>query len=150
MATGPDEVSEPDPDWAERLRLHRERGRAAWNVVETLDVAAALKEERGAVLVDCLGTWVTRFVDTRALWEAPGAHVHAAVEAATDDLVGALRSRETHDGPAVLVTNEVGLGVVPSHRSGALFRDLLGTVNRRVAAEVAEVHLVVAGRVLQL
>ncbi len=50
----------------------------------------------------------------------------------------------------VLVTNEVGLGVVPEHRSGRLFRDLLGTVNQRVGAAVDEVHLVVAGRVLRL
>ena len=47
-------------------------------------------------------------------------------------------------------TNEVGLGVVPEHRSGRLFRDLLGTVNQRVAAACDEVHLVVAGRVLRL
>ena len=50
----------------------------------------------------------------------------------------------------VLVTNEVGLGVVPAHRSGRLFRDLLGTVNQRFAAACDEVHLVVAGRVLKL
>lgn len=47
----------------------------------------------------------------------------------------------------VLVTNEVGLGVVPEHRSGRLFRDLLGTVNQGFAAACDEVHLVVAGRV---
>jgi adenosylcobinamide kinase/adenosylcobinamide-phosphate guanylyltransferase len=53
-----------------------------------------------------------------------------------------------HD--VVVVTNEVGLGVVPEHRSGRLFRDLLGLVNQRVAAACDEVHLVVAGRVLRL
>ena len=51
---------------------------------------------------------------------------------------------------AVLVTNEVGLGVVPAHRSGRVFRDLLGTVNQRLGAVCDEVHLVVAGRVLRL
>ena len=50
----------------------------------------------------------------------------------------------------VLVTNEVGLGVIPSHRSGVLFRDLLGTVNQRIAAVCDEVHLVISGRVLTL
>ena len=50
----------------------------------------------------------------------------------------------------VLVTNEVGLGVVPAHRSGRLFRDLLGLVNQRLATACDEVHLVVAGRVLKL
>jgi len=50
----------------------------------------------------------------------------------------------------VLVTNEVGLGVVPERRSGRVFRDLLGVVNQRFASECDEVHLVVAGRVLVL
>ena len=65
----------------------------------------------------------------------------------TDEVVEALNRCE-HD--VVLVTNEVGLGVVPEHRSGRLFRDLLGLVNQRVAAACDEVHLVVAGRVLRL
>jgi adenosylcobinamide kinase/adenosylcobinamide-phosphate guanylyltransferase len=50
----------------------------------------------------------------------------------------------------VIVTNEVGLGVVPEHRSARIFRDTLGTINQRVAAACDEVHLVVAGRVLRL
>ena len=48
------------------------------------------------------------------------------------------------------MTNEVGLGVIPAHRSGRLFRDLLGLVNQRLATACDEVHLVVAGRVLRL
>ncbi|HCB04905.1 MAG TPA: hypothetical protein DEQ43_11790 [Nocardioides bacterium] len=68
------------------------------------------------------------------------AHVTALVDAA----VAALGD------DVVLVTNEVGLGVVPAHRSGRVFRDLLGTVNQRFAAASDEVHLVVAGRVLTL
>ncbi|MGN0065921.1 MAG: bifunctional adenosylcobinamide kinase/adenosylcobinamide-phosphate guanylyltransferase [Nocardioides sp.] len=150
VATGPDEAAEPDPDWAERLRLHRTRRPAHWGLEETLAVGKVLDAHPGAVLIDCLGTWVTRLIDARALWDAPGAEVHAMVETETDSLVAALRRRPASAGPVVVVTNEVGLGVIPSHRSGALFRDLLGTVNRRVAQECAEVHLVVAGRVLKL
>ena len=50
----------------------------------------------------------------------------------------------------VLVSNEVGSGVVPEHASGRLYRDLLGTVNTRVAAECDQVSLLVAGRVVPL
>ena len=50
----------------------------------------------------------------------------------------------------ILVTNEVGSGVVPAHRSGGLFRDLLGAVNQAVGEACDEVHLVVCGRVLRL
>jgi adenosylcobinamide kinase/adenosylcobinamide-phosphate guanylyltransferase len=96
------------------------------------------------VLVDCLGTWLTRLVDDAGLWDAPADDVARYVDERTTEAVAALGQT------VVLVTNEVGLGVVPEHRSGRLFRDLLGTVNQRFGATCDEVHLVVAGRVLRL
>lgn len=146
VAPGPDETQEPDPDWARRLQAHRARRPAAWQTVETADVPAAIAASDLPVLVDCLGTWVTRLVDDGRLWEAPAEEVTALVREQTDRLVAALERPQ----PVVLVTNEVGLGVVPAHRSGRLFRDLLGEVNRSVAGACDEVHLVVAGRVLVL
>ena len=85
-------------------------------------------------------------LDERGLWDAPADEVGAVVDALLDAAVAALA--QVPD--AVLVTNEVGLGVVPAHRSGRLFRDLLGTVNQRLASACDEVHLVIAGRVLVL
>ena len=85
--------------------------------------------------------------DDAEAWEQDSDTVHEMVVARTDEVVDALRSCE-HD--VVVVTNEVGLGIVPEHRSGRLFRDLLGIVNQRVGAACDEVHLVVAGRVLRL
>ena len=70
----------------------------------------------------------------------------AAVEGLLEAIVPALDRVDD----VVLVTNEVGWGVVPEHRSGRLFRDLLGEANKRFAAACDEVHLVVAGRVLKL
>jgi adenosylcobinamide kinase/adenosylcobinamide-phosphate guanylyltransferase len=137
LAPGP--TGEPDPEWAARIARHRERRPAHWTTVETTDVAAALGD--GPMLVDCLGTWLTAQLDACG-WDriderfTPHLEALVAAVAAADDLV--------------LVTNEVGLGVVPAHASGRLFRDLLGTVNQRVAAVCDEVHLVVAGRVLVL
>ncbi|QIG43622.1 hypothetical protein G5V58_13405 [Nocardioides anomalus] len=96
------------------------------------------------MLVDCLGTWLTAVVDEAGLWDAPAPTVLDHVTTLSDAAVAALGD------DVVLVTNEVGLGVVPEHRSGRLFRDLLGTVNQRFAAACDEVHLVVAGRVLVL
>ncbi|WP_367650349.1 bifunctional adenosylcobinamide kinase/adenosylcobinamide-phosphate guanylyltransferase [Nocardioides sp. zg-DK7169] len=135
-----------DPDWADRVAAHRSRRPAGWRTLETSDLAAALTGG-GPLLVDCLGTWLTAVVDAAALWEAPVDDVHDHVLAALDPAVEALRAAS---GPVVVVTNEVGLGVVPAHRSGRVFRDLLGTVNQRVAAACDEVHLVIAGRVLVL
>jgi adenosylcobinamide kinase/adenosylcobinamide-phosphate guanylyltransferase len=143
VAPGP--VSD-DADWAVRIAAHRARRPAAWVTLEAHDLAAALARP-GPVIVDCLGTWLTAQLDDRGLWEAPSDEVAAVVEALTEEAVAALAAR--HD-PAVLVTNEVGLGVVPAHRSGRLFRDVLGLVNQRLAAACDEVHLVIAGRVLVL
>jgi adenosylcobinamide kinase/adenosylcobinamide-phosphate guanylyltransferase len=143
VAPGP---VDDDADWRARIAAHRARRPAAWRTLETGDLRSALLVD-GPVLVDCLGTWLTRLVDEARLWEASGVEVAAYVDERVAEFVTALDGK---DHPAVLVTNEVGLSVVPEHRSGRLFRDLLGTVNQRVAAACDEVHLVVAGRVLRL
>lgn len=135
-----------DPDWDERVAQHRARRPAGWLTAETPAIDQAILAAPGPVLVDCLGTWLTAVLDVAALWDEPTAAVYAAVEDRLDALCVALGAHPD----AVVVTNEVGLGVVPAHRSGRLFRDLLGTVNQRVAAVCDEVHLVIAGRVLRL
>ena len=85
-------------------------------------------------------------LDDLGLWDTPSDQARAAVDERSDALCAALTTRDD----VVLVTNEVGSGVVPAHRSGGLFRDLLGAVNQTVADACDEVHLVVCGRVLRL
>jgi adenosylcobinamide kinase/adenosylcobinamide-phosphate guanylyltransferase len=135
-----------DPDWLARIEAHQARRPGAWTTVETTDLAAALATP-GPVLVDCLGTWITAVIDDARLWEASTTEVEAHARKHLGAVVDALTGRPD---PTVLVSNEVGFGVVPDYRSGRLFRDLLGTVNQEVAAVCDEVHLVVAGRVLRL
>lgn len=131
-----------DPEWAERVAGHRLRRPAHWRTVETLDLAAALRGPGGPpVLVDCLSTWLARVMDECGAWEGrPGAA--AAVHARLTDLVAAWRASTR---PVVAVSNEVGSGVVPGTRSGRLFRDELGSLNTRIAAECDEVWLCTAG-----
>lgn len=140
VAPGPER---DDADWAARVRAHRERRPASWETVETHDLAAALATAR-PVLVDCLGTWLAGIIDDAGAWDDPADELTSYVAAQVDAAVAALGER------VVLVTNEVGLGVVPEHRSGRVFRDLLGMVNQRFAESCDEVHLVIAGRVLKL
>jgi len=144
VAPGP-VPSDDDPDWAARVAEHQARRPAHWQTVETTDLAAALGSAE-PTLVDCLGTWVTAVVDELDGWAAAADHWRPELDRRLDAVVAAA-ARSTD---LVLVTNEVGLGVVPAHASGRLFRDLLGTVNQAVAAGGDEVHLVVAGRVLRL
>ncbi len=146
VAPGPTIEEDADPDWAERIAAHRSRRPVTWTTLESRDLAAALTTP-GPLLVDCLGTWLTAVLDREQAWERPGAQVHALVEAR---LLAAVAELRRAIGPVVLVTNEVGLGVVPAHRSGRLFRDLMGLTNQRLAVECDEVHLVISGRVLVL
>lgn len=140
VAAGPER---DDADWEQRVRAHRARRPATWETVESRDLAAALDTDR-PVLVDCLGTWLTGVVDEAGRWDDDQDALGAWLDGLVDQAVASMR------GDVVVVTNEVGLGVVPEHRSGRLFRDLLGSVNQRFGAAVDEVHLVVAGRVLKL
>lgn len=140
-----------DADWAARIAAHRSRRPVSWVTVETAEVASAVSTAPGDVLVDCLGTWLTRLVDEvlpdAAGWDLSTGDLSDALLPRLDALALAL-SRAP--GRVVLVSNEVGMGVVPEHRSGRVFRDLLGSTNQRVAAACDEVHLVVSGRVLRL
>lgn len=145
VAAGPTPTDD-DPDWVARVAAHRARRSASWSTHESGDLAAALALGRPA-LVDCLGTWLTGLIEAAQAWEAPVRELESLVASRLDILLAAL---DAASAPVVMVTNEVGWGVVPAHRSGRVFRDLLGTVNQRVATACDEVHLVVAGRVLVL
>lgn len=136
-ATNPD-----DPEWVERIALHRARRPEHWTTIETADVAQVLRTPgEGTVLVDCLGVWATRMMDHSGIWEdRPGAREQ--LQGHIDELVAALEQTERE---VVLVSNEVGQGVVPEHWSGRFFRDQLGILNSRVAACCERVVFCVAG-----
>lgn len=142
LATGG--VREGDPEWAQRVRLHRARRPDCWRTVETTEVAEELRSATHALLLDCLGTWLTARMDLHHVWDGGALErVHADI----DELVAAWRACPA---PAAAVSNEVGSGVVPATASGRLFRDLLGVLNARMAAASDDVVLMVAGRPLKL
>ena len=147
IAPGPIPDPAGDPEWAARVARHRAERSPRWVTHETSDVAPVVRSSDGAVIVDCLGTWLTGVVDRLGTWDAPLAEWQADFDARLDDLVDAWRSSTAR---LVAVTNEVGLGVVPEHRSGRVFRDLLGTTNQRIADACDDVVLVIAGRALRL
>lgn len=140
VATGPSR--EDDPEWTERVTAHRLRRPAWWRTVETTDLVGVLKAATGAVLVDGIGTWLAAAMDEADAWERP-----SLARPLLDDLVSAWRETEAR---VVAVSEEVGLSLVPATASGRAFGDLLGGLNRRLAAESEEAALVVAGRVLEL
>lgn len=157
VATGPSGVD--DPSWLARVRAHRTRRPAHWRTVETVEIGYLphlLLASTGVLLVDGLGTWITAVFDQCAAWPGqdgnrggtgPGEDPLDRVAKRCDELVEAWRQTTAR---VVAVSDEVGMGVVPATASGRLFRDTLGRLNQRLAAESEEVALVVAGRILPL
>jgi adenosylcobinamide kinase/adenosylcobinamide-phosphate guanylyltransferase len=132
-----------DPDWSERVAAHRARRPSHWNTVESLDLATELqREDERPVLVDCLTLWLTRRLDQVPTWTQSAAAASADLEPDIAALVAALAAARCD---VVLVSNEVGSGIVPANPAGRVFADLLGTLNRRVAEQCQEVVLMVAG-----
>ncbi len=137
---------DPDPDWAARVAAHRARRPAWWRTAETSDVAGVLASANGALLVDGIGTWLAAALGECGAWdEADGWAERLAGR--TGGLVAAWRQTGAR---VVAVSDEAGLGVVPATPAGRLFRDELGRLNQRLAAESDEAELVVAGRILPL
>ncbi|TFV51934.1 bifunctional adenosylcobinamide kinase/adenosylcobinamide-phosphate guanylyltransferase [Blastococcus sp. TF02A-35] len=130
-----------DPEWADRVALHRDRRPASWRTVETVDLVGVLGRPGPPVLVDCLSTWLARAMDDCGVWaEEPGADERLA--GAVDDVVAAWAGTRRR---VVAVSNEVGSGVVPATVSGRRYRDELGILNARVAAASQRAWLLVAG-----
>ena len=121
-----------DAEMAERIAAHRTRRGTGWRTVEEPhDVASVLAADEGAILVDCMTLWLSNRMLAGADMDAE----IAALEAALDG----------HLWPAVLVSNEVGFGIVPDNELARRFRDLQGRLNQRLAARADRVVLVVAG-----
>jgi len=129
-----------DGEMRERIAHHRERRGADWRTVEApLQLAETISREAGKgriVLVDCLTLWLSNLM-----------HADRDILRETSGLIEALQSAAC---PAVLVSNEVGLGLVPETPLGRKFRDEQGRLNQRIAAAVPNVAFVAAGLPLWL
>lgn len=130
-----------DAEMADRIARHRSDRPVGWQTVEEpLAVPEALQAiTTPTVLLDCLSLWVS----TLLLAEVPD----EAMLARADALLSAARARP---GLTILVTNEVGLGIVPDNALARRYRDLLGWVNQRAAAASDEAWLLVSGLPLRL
>ncbi|MFI6943184.1 bifunctional adenosylcobinamide kinase/adenosylcobinamide-phosphate guanylyltransferase [Streptomyces sp. NPDC050418] len=147
VATGG--VRDGDAEWADRIRLHRERRPGSWRTLETCDLVPLLQEDGPPLLVDCLSLWLTDAMDKVEAWDDAkwAAGGDRALREQVAQLVGAVRQSAR---TVVAVSNEVGSGVVPATASGRRFRDELGRLNAAFASECEHVLLVVAGQVLVL
>ncbi len=120
--------------------MHRARRDGRWRTVEEpLDLAGALTREAvagHAVLVECLTLWLSNLMGA-------GRDIDGETGRLLEALAGA-------GGPVVIVSNEVGSGIVPDNALARRYADALGALNQRVAAAVDRVVLVAAGQPLLL
>jgi adenosylcobinamide kinase / adenosylcobinamide-phosphate guanylyltransferase len=126
-----------DEEMAQRIAAHRQRRGAQWiTVEEPIELAALLVNQRGQIdcaLIDCLTLWLSNLLLRRDAEYA---------EEKVQELLDTLASLDFH---VLLVTNEVGWGIVPDNPLARRFRDLAGWANQRFAAAANEVVLTVAG-----
>lgn len=124
-----------DPEMADRIRRHRDRRGDSWTTHEApIALAAAIATHAApdsALLVDCLTLWLANLLEAGLDPETETAGLIDALAAAA--------------GPVVLVSNEVGWGIVPDNALARAFRDHAGRVNQAVAAAADHAVLVVAG-----
>jgi adenosylcobinamide kinase/adenosylcobinamide-phosphate guanylyltransferase len=128
-----------DDEMTERITLHRARRGEGWSTVDApLDLAQALRAvpDGGPVIVDCLTLWLSNHM--------LAGHDVDAICAELENVLTAPR------GPWFVVSNEVGLGIVPDSVLGRRFRDAQGRLNQRVASRADRVFLMVAGLPVQV
>jgi adenosylcobinamide kinase / adenosylcobinamide-phosphate guanylyltransferase len=148
-----------DPEFSHRVRSHRAARPAEF---ETLEIAEPLAwtehvHADSLLLVDCLGTLLGLVMEDAfgqgqgSLGDAQADSLPAGYEAVVEERFSAtLDALLLRTGDTIVVTNEVGDGVVPSWASGRLFRDVLGRANRRLVAQADAAYLCVAGRLVDL
>ncbi len=142
-----------DEEMIERIDFHQRERDLAWRTIEApFDLVAGIRQAldtgpNTAVIVDCLSFWVANHVmqcdPNRDAW----AMVEQQLSLGIDDAVTQLK---TSSAPCILVTNDVGSGLIPDNPLGRQFRDTLGRINARASLAADDAFLVVAGRVLQL
>lgn len=128
-----------DAEMERRIAHHRDRRGPEWELREApLDLVEALSETdgRGPRLVDCLTLWLSNLMHVGRDWQLETARLATALA----------RQR----GPVILVSNEVGQGIVPDNALARAFRDAAGLVNQQIAEAADEVELVVAGLSIKL
>lgn len=151
-----------DPEFAERISRHRADRPASWVTHEVSEARGwiARVPPDALLLVDCVGTLLGLVMEEvyaeshgpdRDMGDAPADHLPDGYEANVSERFGRIvASIAERGGDTIVVTNEVGSGVVPAYASARIFRDLLGRTNAYLAERADASYLAVAGRLIPL
>lgn len=138
-----------DAEWAHRIAQHKLRRPKSWRVTESMDLVEIVTSATAdsCLLIDCLTLWCTRLIDRIDGWNRltlPGeiSYLSEALLLDYESLVAALHKA---NAKIILVTNEIGQGIVPDNTGARFFRDQLGILNLKVAKSAKNVFQVTAG-----
>jgi len=139
-----------DTEMAERIRFHQQQRPAHWHTFESHrdlgDVVRLKQTEFPTIVIECITTLITNLLFDMAGETEPEAMDFTAIEehilAQITELADAAQHCETE---VIIVTNEVGMGIVPDNLLSRRFRDIAGRVNQQLAAAADDVYLVVSG-----
>jgi adenosylcobinamide kinase/adenosylcobinamide-phosphate guanylyltransferase len=125
-------TAEPlDHEMKQRITLHRKKRPAGWNTVE---------EGYDVLLIDCLTLWISNLMVNKNMKE----------KAILKNISNLVTSCKEIPSRVIMVTNELGMGIVPANRLSRLYRDLVGKANQQIAAEADEVYFLVSGIPMKL
>jgi adenosylcobinamide kinase/adenosylcobinamide-phosphate guanylyltransferase len=135
-----------DEEMKRRIEEHRKSRPAVWSALEATTYIGSQIEKRaggaGVVLVDCLTLLLNNIFSQEIEEQVDEARLEKEVMAEIKELLGCI---DRVDADFIIVTNEVGLGLVPMSKIGRLYRDLLGVANQRLAERADEVYIMIAG-----
>ena len=134
-----------DEDMQLRIEAHRRSRPADWTTLETTsDIGSRIKDSIGnarTVVIDCITLLIMAIFQQR-MGETDAILLEKAV---TSEIQGLTECIEQINANFIIVTNEIGLGIVPLDRTSRIYRDILGRANQMLAAYADEVYLLVAG-----
>jgi adenosylcobinamide kinase/adenosylcobinamide-phosphate guanylyltransferase len=147
-----------DAEMAERIATHQSSRPAHWRTIESAERLVAMVRQQARpgdlVLIDCLTLWVSNVIlsqiGTADVDAVPGTRWTAIERDLTDEIAELVDLARAMDLSLVLVSNEVGMGIVPAYPLGRRYRDILGQVNRAAAARADAVILMIAGLAVDL
>jgi adenosylcobinamide kinase/adenosylcobinamide-phosphate guanylyltransferase len=143
-----------DDEMRRRIEAHRKSRPAGWRTLEApVKVGLRIQGETVAgqlVLVDCITLLVNNVIGEFLSPDGKDIDEPSSEEAATKEIEGLVRCIKASVGDFILVTNEVGLGLVPDNKLGRVYRDLLGKANQVLAGAADEVYFMVSGLPLRV
>ncbi len=142
-----------DAEMTERIKKHQQSRPASWSTYEgILNIDKSITSNTGVALLDCITLLITNLMmDSNIDWDSASTEQIDTIERQIMEIIDNIIAA-TNDAKCdlIVVSNELGMGLVPAYPMGRIFRDIAGRVNQRLAFHAKEAYLIVSGIALKL